>query len=389
VARTGFTRIAAAAAVAAATLAAMGAPATAATHSARMHAFTPRLLPSVTLPGPLARRMARFLPHAAGTLSLDSTQLYADPEDVTVNGVTYHLYLSVFTAPAAFDQPPQLDVQLDRTTAGGGMITGEQDHLYGYAPLSGLTLTANSGLTRAHLQTGTSIAPSAIDMRFQVSGSVMQTPCTLLAGGRGTFQVATGTLSASSFTVATGTTPFFGNITTAPTTATVVHDPGCSSFVQASSVFRFPCTGPTMQHSSLTTFWVSQLGFGRGRLVQVGDVSSNPFGPNGTEHFAIGLGSGADMPLPTHTGGDGITVPVRTKGVPFMGGSAVFRATAKPRLSPGHACIWERHVRHYTNVRYQGTLVPAASPLGVRFDTGALTLGEVHATLWVPRYAKR
>jgi hypothetical protein len=389
VARTGFTRIAAALAVAAAALAATGAPAMAATHSARVQAFTPRLLPSIALPSALQRRMARFLPHAASSLSLDSTQLYADPESVTVNGVTYQLYLSAFTAPAAFGEPPDLNVELDRTTAGGGMITGEQDHDYGYAPLSGLTLTANAALTRAHLKTGTSIAPSAIDMRFQATGSVLQTPCRLVTGGRGTFQVASGTLSASSFTLATGTTPFFGNITTAPATATVVHDPGCSSFLQAANVFHFPCTGPTLQHSTLTTFWVSQLGLGRGRLVQAGDSESNPFGPTGTSHLAIGLGPGADMPVPLHTSGDGISFAVRTKGVPFMGGSAVFRAVGKPHISPGHACVWERHTRHYTNVRYRGTLTPAASPLSVLFDTGAMALREVHATLWVPRYAKR
>jgi len=79
---------------------------------------------------------------------------------------------------------------------------------------------------------------------------------------------------------------------------------------------------------------------------------------------------------------------VRTKGVAFMGGSAIFRSTARPRVSPGHSCVFERHTYHYTNVRYQGTLTPAASPLALLFDTGAETIGEVHATLWVPRYAK-
>src|SRR2546423_5146796 len=102
--RRGLPRMATALTVAVAALAATGAPASASTHGARMRAFTPRLLPQVSLPSGLARRMAQFLPHAAGSLSLDSTQLFADPEDVTVNGVTYQMYLSVFMAPAAFDQ---------------------------------------------------------------------------------------------------------------------------------------------------------------------------------------------------------------------------------------------------------------------------------------------
>jgi hypothetical protein len=388
--RTGFTRIAAALAVAAAALGATGAPASAATQHARMHAFTPRLLPSIALPSGLARRMAQFAPHAAAPLSLASTELLADPESVTVNGVTYQMYMSVFTSPPAFAEPPQLDVELDRTTASGGMLTGEQDHTYDYAPLTGLSLTANAGLTSAHLKTGTSIDPSAMDVRFAATGSVYSTPCSLVTGGRGTFQVATGTLSASTFTLATGTTPFFGDITTAPATATVVHDPGCASFVQdaqSAPIFREPCTGPTLEHSSLTTFWLGQLGVHRGRVAEVGETSTNPFGP-GQSHLAIGLGAGADMGPFVHTA-KGLRVAVRSKGVPFMGGSSVFVATGAAHVSPGHSCTYERHTLHYTNVRYQGTLTPTGSPIAVRFDTGAMTLGEVHATLWVPRYTAK
>jgi hypothetical protein len=91
------------------------------------------------------------------------------------------------------------------------------------------------------------------------------------------------------------------------------------------------------------------------------------------------------MPAPVHTS-DGIHMAVRTGGVPFMGGSAVFHSTGTPHVSPGHACTWERHTHYYTNLRYQGTLTPSASSLAVLFDTGAWTLGDVHATLYVPRY---
>jgi len=388
--------------VAAAVLAATGASASASTQSPRMRAFTPRLLPSIALPAGLARRMAHELPHAAAPLSLDSIELFADPQAVTVDGVTYHMYLDAYTEPAAFDQPPQLDVQLDRATASGGEFVGEQDHLYDYAPLTGLTLTADAGLTHAHLQTGTSIDPSAIDMRFHAT-DVEQTSCHLITGGRGTFQYATGTLSASTFTIATGTAPFFGNITSAPVTATVVHDPGCGSIIFGAAstaahatanlnaaradLFQEPCTGPTLAESNLTGFWLSQLGIHRGRVTQLGQTSTNPFGP-GASHFAIGIGSGADMGLIVHAA-DGIHEAVRTRGVPFMGGSSIFRSTARPHVSPGHSCVFERHTYHYTNVRYQGTLAPAGSPLAILFDTGAATIGEVHATLWVPRYAKR
>ena len=70
--------------------------------------------------------------------------------------------LSVDNLPAVFDQPPQLAVGLDRLVSAGGMLTGEQEHVYGYAPIGGMSFTANATLTRATVRTGTSIDPSAI-----------------------------------------------------------------------------------------------------------------------------------------------------------------------------------------------------------------------------------
>jgi hypothetical protein len=394
--------VATAVAVAAVTFAAAGTPASASAHRLRLRPFTPRLLPQVALPSALAHRTARLLPHATAPASLESRELFADPQDIAVNGVTYQMYLSVFTEPPAFDEPPQLYVDLDRTTARDGHLTGEQDHIYGYAPLTGLTLTTDPDLTRAHVKTGTSISPSAVDMRFRTTGAAEQLACSLITGGRGTFQVGSGSLSASTFSIATGTAPFFGNITTPPATATVVHDPGCGRIISSGAaavsrasvlpgahadIFRQPCSGPTLAHSTYTTFWLSQLGVRRHRLFEVGENTTNPFGPNGITHLAIGLGPGADIGRIVHTP-RGVHMAVRTTRVPFMGGSAVFRATAAPHVSPGHSCTWERHTYHFKNVRYQGTLAPAGSPLAIMFDTGAQKLGAAHATLWVPQYRR-
>jgi hypothetical protein len=312
------------------------------------------------------------------------------------------MYLAVFTQSPAFGVAPQVDAQLDRTTARDGHLTGEQDHIYSYAPLTGLTLTTNPDLTRAHVRTRASIDPSAIDMRFRASGTPEQLACSLITGGRGTLQAAGGSLSATTFKIATGTAPFFGDITTPPATATVVHDPGCGSFISSAAaaavsrahvlptgrafIFREPCTGPTLAHATFTTYWLSQLGVRRHRLVQLGETTTNPFGP-GTTHIAIGLGPGSDMGRIVHTA-HGIHDAVRTRRVPFMGGSSIFRATGEPHVSPGHTCTWERHTYHFTNLRYQGTLTPAGTPLAIRFDTGAEPIGRVHATLWVPRYRK-
>ncbi len=300
--RIGALRVATALAMTGAALAAGGTPAQAARPS-RAAVFTPRMLAALAPRGGLLHRMAALLPGAAAP-SLASLALFSDPTNVTVNGVTYRMVLSVQNLPAALDQPPELAVELDRTTSAGGRLTGEQAHVYGYAPIGGLDFHANAGLTRAQVTTGTSISPSAVDMRFHVSGTVEQAPCTLLGGGRGTFQAATGTLSAQTFRIATGTTPFFGTITTVPATATIVHDPGCSTFAAAARtarptrrVFHFPCAGrETIQHASLTSVWSSERGFGGGRVTELGLVESNPFGPDGVGHLAVGIGRGADMP---------------------------------------------------------------------------------------------
>ncbi len=385
---TSYRRFAAAVAIAGAALAATGAPATAATHPSRRVEFSPRLLASLAPKAGLLHRMAALLPGTAAP-SLASMSLFADPVDVTVNGVTYQMDVSAQTAPAAFDQPPQLDVELDRVAAGDGIITGEQDHLYGYAPLTGVHLTANAGLTAATLRTGSTISPTSIDMRFHATGPVEQTPCTLLGGGRGTFQIASGTLSAATFRVVTGTTPFFGDITTAPTTATMIHDPGCTTFAgDAAPIFRPQCAGTTIQHAGLTSYWIDQRGFGGARLTQIGVTQSNPFGPDGIDHAALGVGPGTDIGRRVRMAGGGVRVAVRTVGTMFMSGSSVFRSTGAAHVSPGHSCTWERHTYHYTITRYQGTLTAAGSPLRVLFDTGAETVTPATATLTVPTYVR-
>lgn len=383
-------------AVAGAAIAVAGAPtASAATHSPRTVMFTPRMLASMAPKGGLLHRMAGFLP-GASTVSLANMELFSDPVNVTVNGITYHMTMSVENPPVAFDQAPELDIELDRTTVGGGLITGEQDHLYGYAPLSGLQFTANAGLTRATLDTGSSIDPSDLDVHFHSTGTVEQDPCTLVGGGHGEFQVATGTLSATTFKVATATFPFFGTITTVPQTATVFHDPGCATFIgfaasvksAAEPVFHAECTGNVIEQSTLTSFWLSQLGFGGRRLVQLGITETNPFGPDGISREVAGLGPGTDMPRPVKPAAGGIRADVLTTGVPFMGGRAVFTSTAKAHVSPGHTCTWERHTYHFTTIRYAGKLTSGASPLQMMFDTGAEPVRPTPATLYTYRYLK-
>jgi hypothetical protein len=351
--------------------------------------FTPGMLARMAPKGGLLHRMADLMPGAA-TPSLASVQLFSDPVAVTVDGIGYQMSLSAAAPPAAFDQPPQLAVELDRTKSAGGMIVGEQDHVYGYAPIGGMSVTANAGLTRATVKTGTSISPSAVDLHFHATGPVEGTPCSLVGGGSGVFQIATGKLTAQTFRVATGTSPFFGTITTAPATATLVHDPGCSNVFLSTvrPVFRQQCPGrASLVEGSLTSFWDDELGFGGGRVSQFGVTETNPFGPAGVDHLAAGVGPGADMPRPVHAGG-ATTAQVLTSGVPFMGGRAVFRSLRKPHISPGHTCSYERHTYHFTTTRYSGSLTAAASPLSMLFDTGAEAVVPARAALYLRSFTR-
>jgi hypothetical protein len=383
--------------VAGAALAAAGAStAAAATHSRRTETFTPRALATLAPAGGLLHRMAGFFP-GASSVDLANLELFTDPVPVTVNGITYQMTMSVENLPVSFDEPPELAVELDRTTVGGGLITGEQSHVYGYAPLTGLDFTANAGLTRATVKTGTSINPSALDVHFHTTGTVEESPCSLVGGGQGEFQAATGTISASTFKIATATTPFFGTITTTPQTATVFRDPGCSNFfgfaasVKAARepVFHPECSGrEAITQSSLTSFWLAQTGFGGRRMLQLGATESNPFGPDGVDHEVAGLGSGTNMPRPVRTGEGGVRADVLTSGVPFMGGRAVFRSTARAHVSPGHTCTWERHTYHYTTTRWPGRLTSATTPLAMMFDTGAAPITPTPATLYLFTYTR-
>jgi hypothetical protein len=104
--------------------------ASAATRPQRAVMFTPRMLAAMAPKAGLLHRMAAFLPGAAGP-DVSSLALFTDPVTVTVNGVSYQMSLSVQNPPAAFDEPPQMAVGLDRVSLAGGSLSGEQFHVYG------------------------------------------------------------------------------------------------------------------------------------------------------------------------------------------------------------------------------------------------------------------
>ena len=277
-------------------------------------------------------------------------------------------------------------------TSAAGRLTGEQEHVYGYAPIGGLHLTANAGLTSARVRTGTSIAPSAVDLRFHTVGAVEQSPCALVGGGRGTFQIASGTLSATTFAIATGTTPFFGTITTVPATATVVHDPGCATFVAAAArrpVFHRQCGGrETIQQSTLTSVWLGELGFGGGRVDRIRADRVQPVRPRrgqpsrgrrrpGHEHARAGAQGGR-----------------RRQGRRAHRGRAVHGRAGPvhidrhgPRLLRAHVHLGAPHLPLHDDP-LPGPAHPGELAAAILFDTGATAITPTRATLVLHKYTK-
>jgi hypothetical protein len=71
-----------------------------------------------------------------------------------------------------------------------------------------------------------------------------------------------------------------------------------------------------------------------------------------------------------------------------MGGRAVFSSKGGAHVSPGHTCVWERHIYRYTVTRYAGSLTAAGSPLQMLFDTGAVAATPTRATLYLRAFSR-
>ncbi len=301
--------------------------------------------------------------------------------------------IGAFGQENAFGQPPQMEVGLSRVVRSKGRPTAEQDHVYGYSA-SGMTLTANSGLTRLHLATGNLFSPTAVDTRF-TQFSQASYPCRLIGGGHGTAIQANGALSSHTFRIATGTTPFFGTITQAPQTAVAFSDPGCS-FIGGGGgqiIFGGPqplqtCQGrETIQAGSLfgSSAWDMAVGFEGGKALVLATHGSSSQ-TESVDHIAVSLQRGSALQRAAVSTG-GAMARINTTGNPMFGGQAVFFSHHPPRVSTVQACVWERHVHHYRGYRYGGGMSPVASqPLTALFDTGSLPFHGRAATLTVRKY---
>jgi hypothetical protein len=348
------------------------------------------------------RMFDRSLPAALRTTLLPQTltpvaantalELDTRPMPLAVNGVVYQMAMSAFTVTDQFGLPPQLQIGLSRVSMTSGRITGEQFHAYGFSS-TGMTMTASQGLANLHVDTNASFSPTEVDSIFTPVATSSQ-KCTLYTGGQGTSTRAVGSLASTTFRVATGTSPFFGTITTAPTSASAFADPGCISGggsiggSSASHTFYFPCSGrETIQAGSLfgATSWAAGVGFGGQNaylFTQTGSTSTTTT----VAHFAFGVESASDMPLPRHSAG-GATATLGTAGNPLFGGASFFFSHHAPVVSPIRTCAYGGHLHHFVATRYVGGMSPVTtSPLAALFDTGTLDYHGQAASLVIRRY---
>lgn len=354
-----------------------------ASHLPLPHLLVPRLS-GIALP------QVRPLPSLVSSNgSFGMSALSSGPVAVTVNGITYQMRVAAFGFSDPYTPPVEVDVGLGRLTRSAGAVVAVQAHDYAFAPVSGVTFTHDAALSTATLDTGTGIPGSEIDLTFSAVAH-SSFPCTLLGGGKGTFQEATGRLSARTFTLATGTTPFFGDITTAPTAATFVSDPGCAGSTGGSGgpggSRHLPCSGrETIDAQTGYGVWFAEVGFG-GRHAAVGAFRVPVHSPTSyVAHFGVGLEPATDLPQPWHSS-TGASAGILSTGNPLVTGAARFVSHHPPQVSAGHLCSYGKYTHRFTAYRYAGALVPAASPLAMLFDTGTIALRGQAATMVIRRY---
>jgi hypothetical protein len=327
-------------------------------------------------------------PVAPGTF----LELFTRPTPLLVNGVTYQLSMDASTTTDQFGSPPSLEIGLGRLTTASGRITALQEHVYGFSSTS-MTMTADQALASLHLDTNASFTPTEVDTTF-TPVATNSSRCTLFTGGQGTVTRAVGSLASTTFRVSTGTSPFFGTITTAPQSASAIADPGCISggiFAGSSSpshTFYFPCTGRETIATGLqfgSTSWGAEVGF-EGQNAYLFTSTGTTSVTETVAHFGVGLESASDMPAPEHSAG-GASATLGTAGNPLFSGAAVFVSRHAPTVSAVRTCSYGRHLYHFIATRYVGGMSPAtASPLAALFDTGTFDYHGQTATLIIRRY---
>ena len=151
------------------------------------------------------------------TYDLPNASLGSDPVKVAINGITYQMTISASQLVGPPSSPPVLDIDFDRTAGNAG--SADQNHDYTFTPGSGIAFSYDStnGKTAA-IKASTAIAPSAVSITYKASSNDVS-PCQLQDGSTGHQVFSSGTLTVSTFSFVSGTSPFFGTVTTKPKTA--------------------------------------------------------------------------------------------------------------------------------------------------------------------------
>lgn len=351
------------------------------------HAFA-RTLPSTLHPTALSQSTTSV---PAGSF----LELFTQPSPLpAINGKVYRMSLDAYTETDSFGVAPEMDVSLFRTASANGRLVGEQDHMYSYTSTD-VNMTADTGLTNLVFNSKHAFRPTKVNLAFTPT-EARSSGCTLFGGGHGTLTGAVGTLDAKSFKIHTGTSPFFGDIRTAPKQAFAFSDPGCENGeiqlagtkTSVAQSYYQPCTGrETITSGSAfgLTQWEAEVGFGGKHAYlfsQTGSVSTT----QAQVHFAVGVQSSSGMPVPWHSR-SGATATLNAQGNPEFGGQARFVSHFVPRTSSVQTCTYEQHLHKFVATRYTGTLTPSStSPFAVLFDTGAIDFQARLATLVIRHY---
>jgi hypothetical protein len=307
------------------------------------------------------------------------------PVPIPIGGTRYSMVTEVTKPSAASGAQPLVEVSLSRSSG-----TAAQGHQYTFLPELGFSFVHSSDLSSATVDASTSINPSAMLLNYTASGPAAVSRCRLDGGRVGQRWRSTGTLSVPTFSVVTDTSPFFGTITTPPTKATLIDDPGCVGSVRPT---RYqPCGGRIALQSVGGVAAGLQADFlevgirGKHLFSAEIDESSN----NTVNIVQVDHEVGATTPAADLQGAHrphGATAHWIAAGDPFMSGGATFNSRGKPVVHIDRACSFERHVHHFDSWRYSGKLRPdPANPMTALFDTGPERLTGRPATVWLRRF---
>ena len=307
-------------------------------------------------------------------------ELRTDPIDVTAGPVTYSMQFRYYQQPSVPGGGREIAVRFTRSAPGKPNV---QWHEYEYAPGSALTFTYNhQTLSRAALATGDSVAPSTFAMTYTAVHQ-HSSSCTLTNGQPGTLVRTNGRLAVSGFKLVSGTKPVFGTVTTRPTYASLVFDPGCDQYFGP----RRRCVGTEeVEAGSAYKFWDFSADYGGSVAYQeLFQLSRHPLAGAEFSRLMSSEVASATLPSPSASA-TGATAEVRTTGDPFMTGGATFTSTRAPGTGRG-GCLDDQGRRHaFTYRMYEGVLTPGPTALVGAFDTGSIVLGPTKGAMILRKY---